>query len=131
MEIVTCPQSWTLHFDCFIMGGCSYDIKHNRIICVKKYFCLCFTMFHIYYHWDLQNGACMVHQPMDRVLAEVPWADCPAMSFVFVYWQLNIRNTNQLSWAINYIYHININNNQPAFIFQYQYSNINFLISIF
>ena len=29
-------------------------------------------------------------------------ADCPAMSFVFVCWQINIRNTNQLSWAINY-----------------------------
>ena len=27
--------------------------------------------------------------------------DCPAMSFVFVCWQMNIRNTNQLSWAIN------------------------------
>ena len=26
-------------------------------------------------------------------------ADCPAMSFVFVCWQINIRNTNQLSWA--------------------------------
>ena len=26
-------------------------------------------------------------------------ADCPAMSFVFVF--VNIRNTNQLSWAIN------------------------------
>ena len=29
-------------------------------------------------------------------------ADCPAVSFVFVCWQINIRNTNQLSWAINY-----------------------------
>ena len=29
-------------------------------------------------------------------------ADCPAMSFVFVCQQINIRNTNQLSWAINY-----------------------------
>ena len=39
-------------------------------------------------------------------------ADCPAMSFVFVYWhsrkwwppirEIDIRNTNQLSWAINY-----------------------------
>ena len=28
-------------------------------------------------------------------------ADCPAMSFVFVCQQINIRNTNQLSWAIN------------------------------
>ena len=28
-------------------------------------------------------------------------ADCPAMSFVFVCWQINIRNRNQLSWAIN------------------------------
>ena len=31
-----------------------------------------------------------------------PLADCPAMSFVFVCWQqIKIRNTNQLSWAIN------------------------------
>ena len=29
-------------------------------------------------------------------------ADCPAMSFVIVYRQINIRNTNQLSWVINY-----------------------------
>ena len=32
-------------------------------------------------------------------------ANCPAMSFVFVCWHIlfwNIRNTNQLSWAINY-----------------------------
>jgi len=28
-------------------------------------------------------------------------ADCHVMSFVFVCWQINIRNTNQLSWAIN------------------------------
>ena len=28
-------------------------------------------------------------------------ADCPAMSFVFVCWQINIRNRNQLSWAMN------------------------------
>ena len=29
-------------------------------------------------------------------------ADYPAMSFLFFCWQINIRNTNQLSWAINY-----------------------------
>ena len=28
-------------------------------------------------------------------------ADSPAMSFVFVCWQIDIRNTNQFSWAIN------------------------------
>ena len=28
-------------------------------------------------------------------------ADCPAMSFVFVCQQIDIRNTNQLSLAIN------------------------------
>ena len=26
-------------------------------------------------------------------------ADYPAMSFIFVYWQIKIRNTNQLSWG--------------------------------
>ena len=30
-----------------------------------------------------------------------PVADCPAMSFVFVFRHMNIRNRNQLSWAIN------------------------------
>ena len=33
--------------------------------------------------------------------SQCPLADCPAMSFVFVCWQINIRNTNQLSWTIN------------------------------
>ena len=32
-------------------------------------------------------------------------ADCSAMSFVFVCWRkINIRNTNQLSWAINFYF---------------------------
>ena len=29
------------------------------------------------------------------------YADYPAMSLIFGYWQIKIRNTNQLSWAIN------------------------------
>ena len=41
------------------------------------------------------------HAP--KVLDTRELADCPAMSFVFVCWQqINIRNTNQLSWAMNY-----------------------------
>ena len=29
-------------------------------------------------------------------------ADCPVMSFVFVCWQINTRNTNPLSWVIKH-----------------------------
>ena len=32
----------------------------------------------------------------DQCNSRNPLADCPAMSFVFVSWQINIRNTNQL-----------------------------------
>lgn len=35
--------------------------------------------------------------------SSLPLADCPAIFFVFVCWYIrNIRNTNKLSWAINY-----------------------------
>ena len=34
---------------------------------------------------------------------ELEPADYPDVSFIFVCWQTNIRNTNQLSWTINFI----------------------------
>ena len=39
--------------------------------------------------------------PKQGLRYEDPIADCPAMSFVFVCWHINIRNTNQ-SWGINW-----------------------------
>ena len=39
------------------------------------------------------------HLPL--MIAHPPLADGPAMSFVFECWQINMRNTNQLGWAIN------------------------------
>ena len=61
----------------------------------------------LYVRWHKMRRA-IVYSIKTKIALLSPYspfwiADCPAMSFVFVCWQINITNTNQLSWAINYI----------------------------
>ena len=65
------------------------------------------TFWIVWYNFgSLKFSHVPVFSSEGALIAIVPYdypavADCPAMSFVFVCWQINIRNTNQLSWAIN------------------------------
>ena len=74
----------------------NFFICINTTLYLYKYqLCICICVFYHLGLWIILNE-CWEAWLSFKSVCEV--ADCPAMSFIFV------RNTNQLSWAINYMW---------------------------